>query len=101
MPRNDAAADGHVCPGIRIHTIDIVQPPGIGIPPIADMDVHQMIATAALPAKNTAETPKNACWEARSEAIRRNLRSRNVRLSALSAFSARGRRARRETAETI
>ena len=27
MPRNDAAAPGHVCPGIRIHTIDIVQPP--------------------------------------------------------------------------
>jgi hypothetical protein len=40
MPRNDAAALGHVCPGIRIHVIDIVQPPGIGIPPIADMDVH-------------------------------------------------------------
>src|SRR5215475_8574830 len=29
MPRNDAAASGHVCPGIRIHAIDIVQPPGI------------------------------------------------------------------------
>ena len=36
-PRNDAAAPGHVCPGIRIHAIDIVQPPGIGISPIADM----------------------------------------------------------------
>jgi len=24
MPRNDAAARGHVCPGIRIHAIDIV-----------------------------------------------------------------------------
>jgi len=35
MPRTDAAAPGHVCPGIRIHAIDIVQPPGIGIPPIA------------------------------------------------------------------
>jgi hypothetical protein len=31
MPRNDAAAPGHACPGIRIHAIDIVQPPGIGI----------------------------------------------------------------------
>ena len=37
----DAAAAGHVCPGIRIHAIDIVQPPGIGIPPIADMEAHQ------------------------------------------------------------
>jgi len=35
MPRNDAAAPGHVYPGIRIHVIDIVQPPGIGIAPRA------------------------------------------------------------------
>jgi hypothetical protein len=59
MPRNDAAAAGHVCPGIRIHAIDIVQPPGIGIPPIADMDAHQTVVTAALAAKSSAETPKN------------------------------------------
>jgi hypothetical protein len=45
MPKSDAAAAGQVCPGIRIHAIDIVQPPGIGIPPIADMDVHQTINT--------------------------------------------------------
>ena len=69
MPRNVAAAPSHVCPGIRIHAIDIVQPPGIGIPPIADMDVHQMIVTDALAAKSSAETPKNACWDARSEAM--------------------------------
>src|SRR3984893_9961033 len=71
MPRNDAAAPGHVCPGIRIHAIDIVQPPGIGISPIADMDAHQTIVTVALAAKSSAETPKNACWEARSEAMGR------------------------------
>jgi hypothetical protein len=69
MPRNDAAAPGHVCPGIRIHAIDIVQPPGIAISPIADMDAHQAIVTAALAAKSSAETPKKARWEARSEAI--------------------------------
>ena len=57
MPRNDAAAPGHVCPGIRIHAIDIVQPPGIGMS-IADMDPHQMIVTAALAAKSNAETQK-------------------------------------------
>ena len=73
MPRNDAAAPGHVCPGIRIHAIDIVQPPGIGIPPIADMDAHQAIVTAALAAKSSAKTPKNACWEARSEDMRREI----------------------------
>jgi hypothetical protein len=54
---------------IRIHAIDIVQPPGIGISPIADMDAHQAIVTAALAAKSSAETPKKARWEARSETI--------------------------------
>ena len=39
MPRNDAAAPDHGCPGIRIHAIDVVQPPGIGRSPIADMGV--------------------------------------------------------------
>src|SRR5882762_3874927 len=73
MPRNDAAAPGHVCPGIRIHAIDIVQPPGIGISRIADMDAHQTIVTAALAAKSSAEMPKNACWEARSVTMRREI----------------------------
>src|ERR1700682_3390271 len=78
MPRNDTAALGPVCPGIRIHAIDIVQPPGIGISPIADMDAHQTIVTVALAAKSSAETPKNACWEARSEAMGREISSRAV-----------------------
>src|SRR6187431_805568 len=60
MPRNVAAAPSHVCSGIRIHAIDIVQPPGIGIPPISDMDAHQTIVTTALAAKSRAETPRNA-----------------------------------------
>jgi len=68
MPMNDAAASGHDCPGIRIHTIDIVQPPGIGILRIADMDVHQTIVSAALAAKSNAEIPTKARWEVRSEA---------------------------------
>ncbi len=61
MPRNDAAAPGHVCPGISIHIMDIVQPPGIDIPPISDMDAHPMIVAAALAAKISAETPKKTC----------------------------------------
>ena len=60
MPRNDAAAPGHVCPGIRIHVIDIVQPPGMGIPPIADMDAHRAIVAAVLATKRNAEAPQNA-----------------------------------------
>jgi hypothetical protein len=60
MPRNDAVALSHVCPGIRIHAIDIVQPPGIGIPAIADMDVHQTIVSVALATNSNAETPTKA-----------------------------------------
>src|ERR1700741_2814396 len=66
MPRNDAATPCHVCPHIGIHAIDIVQPPGIGIAPIVDMEADQMIVTAALAAKSNAETPRKA----RSEAVR-------------------------------
>jgi hypothetical protein len=39
IPMNEAAAPSHVCPDILIQAIDMVQPPGIGIPP--DMDRHQ------------------------------------------------------------
>ena len=54
-----------VCPASeplspRDHAIDIVQPPGIGIPPSADMDAPQMMVTAALAAKSSAETPRKA-----------------------------------------
>src|SRR5437870_13627151 len=73
MQRNDDAAPGHVCPGIRIHAIDIVQPPGIGISPIADMDADQRVVSAALAAKSSAETPKKARWEVRSETMRREI----------------------------
>ncbi|MGH3452657.1 MAG: hypothetical protein ACRDQW_18530, partial [Haloechinothrix sp.] len=57
-------------PGIRIHAIDIVQPPGIGISPIADMDAHETIVTAALATKSGAETPMKGRWEARSGTMR-------------------------------
>jgi hypothetical protein len=33
MPKNEDVTPAHVCPGMRIQVIDIVQPPGIGIPP--------------------------------------------------------------------
>jgi hypothetical protein len=67
MQRNNAPVTGHECPGIRIHAMDIVQPPGIGIPRIACMDAHQRIVSAALVAKSTAETPAKTRWEVRSE----------------------------------
>ena len=57
MPPNDAAAPGHVWPGIRIQAIDIVQPPGIGMPRIDDIDAHHTIVTAALVMNSSVETP--------------------------------------------
>src|SRR5262249_36659429 len=44
--------------------------PGIGISPIADMDAHQTIVTAVLPAENSAETPRRLAGDARSETPR-------------------------------
>jgi hypothetical protein len=60
MPRKDTPEPDHVCPGIRIHAIDIVQPPGIGISPMADIEAHQTIVTAALAPNSKAVTPKKA-----------------------------------------
>src|ERR1700682_2166592 len=37
------------------------------------MDAHQTIVTAALAVKSSAETPKKTCWDARSEAMRREI----------------------------
>ena len=64
---NDAAASGHVCPGIRIHAIDIVHPPGIGIPRIADMDMHRTIVSAVVLAKSNMEMPMKALRKAGPE----------------------------------
>src|SRR5271166_1439485 len=69
MPRNDEAAASHVCPHIGIHAIDIVQPPGIGISPIAGIDAHQTTVTA-LAATSSAETPTKAWREVRSDTMR-------------------------------
>ncbi len=73
MPRKDAAAPSHACPGISIPAIDIVQPPGIGMSPISDMDPHQLIVIAALTKKSSAETAKKARSEACSESMRREI----------------------------
>src|SRR6185369_13709036 len=73
IARNDAAARGHVCPGIRIHAIDIVQPPGIGMPPVADIDAHQTIVIVALAAKSSAETRRKARWDDCSDVMRHAL----------------------------
>jgi hypothetical protein len=61
MPSDDAAAPAHVCSGIRIQAIDIVQPPGIGIPPIAAMGAHQTIVIVVLAANSSEETARTAC----------------------------------------
>lgn len=60
-----AAAASQVCPANRIQAIDIFQPPGIDIPPMADIDPHQAIVNATVVANNNVEIPANA----RSEAV--------------------------------
>ncbi len=69
MLKNDAALPSHVCRGIGIHAIDIVQPPGIAAAPFPDIDPHQAIVIAAHAAKSTPEMQRKALWEARSDAV--------------------------------
>src|SRR5579863_6809940 len=84
IPRNDAPTPSHVCPHIRSHAADILQPPGIGISTIADMDVPQTIVSAAQAAnsaaahaaKSSAETPKKARWECPFETLGLNIPQR-------------------------
>jgi hypothetical protein len=66
MLTNDAVAPSHDCPGISIHMCDIVQPPGIGIPPMEVIDADVAIVIAALAAKTIAETPSITCREVTS-----------------------------------
>src|SRR5581483_5763737 len=73
MPRNEAAAPAHVCPHIRIHAIDIVQPPGIGFSPIADIDAHQTMVAPALTANSSAEQARKMRSEARPETMGREI----------------------------
>jgi hypothetical protein len=56
MPRNDTAARQRVPEHMGAQVIDIIQPPGIGMPPIADMDAHQCAVAAALATKINART---------------------------------------------
>src|SRR5258708_1153267 len=58
MPMKAADAPSHVCPGILIHAMDMVQSPGIGMPP--DMEVHQKIVAPAVAMKRKALVPRNA-----------------------------------------
>jgi hypothetical protein len=75
MPMNEAATTNHDCPHIGVHAIDIVQPPGIGISPIADIEAHQTTVVATLAAKSNADTP----MKPRSETVRTDIaRSRIV-----------------------
>src|SRR5262245_14921043 len=71
MPRNVPAVPTHVWSGIRIHAIDIVQPPGIGMSSMADMEPHHAIVIAALATKTSADTPRNARSVDRSNAMAR------------------------------
>jgi hypothetical protein len=66
MPTNDAAAANHVWAGVRIHAMDIVQPPGIGIALVVGMEAHHVALNAVLTANAIVEMPKNANRDTRS-----------------------------------
>jgi hypothetical protein len=55
---NMAAAPSHDCLGIRIHAIDIVQPPGIGMPPAIDR--QRTMVPVALATNRSAAVARNA-----------------------------------------
>jgi hypothetical protein len=59
IARKDAVALNSDCPYMGIHVIDILQPPGIGISCIADMDTHHTIVTTTLAVKSNATIPQN------------------------------------------
>ncbi|MEO7790886.1 MAG: hypothetical protein ABIX28_15085 [Vicinamibacterales bacterium] len=56
IPMNETAADIPLCPGIRIHAIDMVQPPGIGMPPPAGIEADQATVSAVLAMNSSAAT---------------------------------------------
>jgi hypothetical protein len=56
MPTNDAATPGHVCPHMGVHIVDMLQPPGMGISPIVDMDAQAAMAAVALTANSNPQT---------------------------------------------
>jgi hypothetical protein len=45
---------------MRIHIIDMLQPPGIGMSGIADIELHEVIVNAVLAANRAAEVPTKA-----------------------------------------
>src|SRR5262245_18981898 len=75
---NTVAALSHACPGISIHVIDMVQPPGIGILLIADIDALLAIVAAALAVNSRAETARNARSAFRSKLMPRDIPSQAV-----------------------
>src|SRR5437870_3317188 len=57
IPINVVPAASQVCPAILIHAMDMVQPPGIGIP--SDIDQQVPIVIPALARNSNALLPRN------------------------------------------
>ncbi|WP_266158242.1 hypothetical protein [Dyella silvatica] len=53
-----------------IHAIDRVQPPGIDISPMADMDAQPTMVIVTLLAKSSADAARKPCWDIRLQAMR-------------------------------
>ncbi len=70
MAMNEAVMPAQLWPGIRIHAMDMVQPPGIPMPGMAAMDLYQRIVTAALITKTSAAAAINTRREFCPEGMR-------------------------------
>src|SRR5579863_9884833 len=63
IARKDPKALPQLCPGMRIHAIDIVHPPGMPRPPIAAMAAHCNSVSDVPAANSSAATPCRASCE--------------------------------------
>src|SRR5215831_2262045 len=87
IPMKEAVAPSHVCVGILIHAIDMVQPPGIAMP--LSIEPVQRVVVAALAMNNSALVPKNIESPWASELTASNAEGMSVRTAECRCFTAR------------
>ena|SRR6516165_6461397 len=87
IPMKEAAAPSHVCVGILIHAIDMVQPPGIAMP--LSIELVQRVVVAALAMNNSPLVTKKVESLCASERTASNAEGMKVRTAERRGFTAR------------
>ena len=87
IPMKEAVAPSHVCVGILIHAIDMVQPPGIAMPPA--IEPHHQVVAPALAMNNSALVARRVDSTCASESTVSNAGGMNVFTAERRAFTAR------------